>query len=168
MSSISSYRTQGTRRTWSCTWSRSWLGALRKCLHTLRRHDALMHSFILSGEAWLRIQPLQSPGCPSHALYFPLVLPAQPLPTWGPDFVSTHAKYPCLLFFPLPTSCLSFETSSSRVLSARVRRGLPHPETPCSWPLQGRPLLTPSHACLIQFSPTGFFFLSFSHPPLAF
>ena len=58
-----------------------------------------MHSFILSGEAWLRIQPLQSPGCPSHALYFPLVLPAQPLPTWGPDFVSTHAKYPCLLFF---------------------------------------------------------------------
>lgn len=40
-----------------------------------------MHSFIPSGEAWLEVQPLQIPGCPPHALYFPLVLPAQPLPT---------------------------------------------------------------------------------------
>ena len=167
MSSISSYRTQDTPKTWSSTWSRSWLGALRKCLYTLRRHDALMHSFTPSGEAWLRIQPLQSPGCPPH---FPLILPAQPLPTWGADFVSPQAEYPCLLFFLCRLPACPFETSSSRVLSARLRPGLPHPATPPppSWPLQGRPLLTPSHACLIQFTPTGFFFLSFSHPQLAF
>lgn len=116
-----------------------------------------MHSFIPSGEASLRISL-----CPesrlSPCLLFPLVLLTQPLPTWGfPDFVSPHAGIPCLLIFfcRLPACPLGAQLLLG-VLSARVSGASPHPETPCSWPLQGGPLLTPSHACLISSAPLAF------------